>query len=239
MSDQPKRPRTLAAALGELLAHPVLAQPLGARAGGGPARGPDGALGLLDEAVLVQRQARLGLDVAPPGAGGVELGLDVEVGLGRRRAGRPLEHEPGALAGGVGRRDVDEVGVAAGLAERVQQSRGALAVELERLVERLLEGDGGGAVDDDVDVAHALEPVVAEVAADGLDVAAVEALERLARQDLVAQAAFGVAAQQHGHAGVRKLAHDLREQCLAEETRGTREQQRLAGEPLLHGGPDP
>ena len=63
-----ERARALAAALGELVADPGVAQDLGARAGRGAAGGADGALGLLDEAVLVHRQARLGLDVAAPGA---------------------------------------------------------------------------------------------------------------------------------------------------------------------------
>ena len=207
-----ERSGALAAALGELFLHPDLAQLLGAGADRRSAGRADGALGLLDEAVLVQREARLGLDVAPPGARGVQLGLDVQVGLRRRGAGRALEHEPGALARGVRGRDVDDVGVAAGLAQRVQQPRGALAVELERLVERQLERDRGGAVDDDVDVADALEPVVSEIAAHGLHAAAVEALARVARQHLVAQAPLGVAAQEHGHTGVGQLPQHLPEQ---------------------------
>ena len=66
--------------------------PIGRAAGGA-----DRALGLLDEPVLVLRQARLGLDVAAPGLRGVELGVEVQPGLGRRGARRLLEHEPGAL----------------------------------------------------------------------------------------------------------------------------------------------
>ena len=102
MSDQPRRAGAFAAALDELVADPLVAQHLGARAGRGAAGRADRALGLLDEAVLVHRQARLGLDVAAPGAGGVELGVEVQPRLGRRGAGRALEHEAGALAGGVG-----------------------------------------------------------------------------------------------------------------------------------------
>ena len=42
----------------------------------------------------------------------------------------------------------------------LQQARRALGVELQRLVERLLEGDGRGAVDDDVDPAADVQALV-------------------------------------------------------------------------------
>jgi hypothetical protein len=188
----------------------------------------------LDEAVLVDGEARLGLDVAAPGSRGVELGVEVQPRFARRGPARALEHEAGALARGVGGRDVDEVGVAAGFAKRVEEARRALAVELQRLVERILEGDRRGAVDDDVDVVDPLEPVVAEVARDRFDRAAVEALERRAREHLVLQALLRViAAQQHRDGGVGQLADDLREHGLADEPGGTGEQQRLAGETVL------
>ena len=137
-----ERAGALAAALGELVADPGVAQLLHPRADRGAAGRADGALGLLDEAVLVDREARLGLDVAAarrvPASSSASRSSQ---GSRRRGAARALEHEAGALARGVGGRDVDEVGVAAGFAQRVEQAGRALAVELERLVERLLEGD--------------------------------------------------------------------------------------------------
>ena len=222
-----ERAGALAAALDELVADPLVAQDLRPRAGGRAARGADGALGLLDEAVLVDRQPRLGLDVAAPGARGVELGVEVQPGLAGRGARRLLEHQAGALARGVGGADVDEVRVAAGLAQRFEQARRALAVELERLVQRLLEGDARGAVDDDVDVAGQVEVVVAEVAADGLDVGAVEALERGGGEDLVLEPVVGVAAQQDRDRRLGQLADDLGQHGLADEPGGAGQQQRF------------
>src|SRR6201999_1257064 len=123
-----ERAGALSPAHHQLLADPLLAQPLGSLPGRRGARGPDGALGVADELVLEVREPRLGLDVAPPGSGRVQLGLEVEVRLARGGAAGTLEHEPGALAGGVGRRDVDEVRVVARLAQRLQQARGTLGV---------------------------------------------------------------------------------------------------------------
>ena len=93
-------------------------------------------------------------------------------------------------------------------------------------------------MDDDVDVGHAFHALVAEVAADGQHGAAVEALERVAGQDLVLQPLARVTAQQDGDARVRQLADDLGQDGLAHEPGGAGQQQRLAGEPFLqqHAG---
>ena len=63
--DPAERARAFAAALGELVADPRVAAATSARAPiAGPPAGPTARLRLLDEAVLVLRQARLGLEVA-------------------------------------------------------------------------------------------------------------------------------------------------------------------------------
>ena len=87
-------------------------------------------------------------------------------------------------------------------------------------------------MDDDVVGLVDVQAVVAEVAADRLYRAAVEAVERRAREDLVGQAVVRVAAQQDGDRRVRQLAHDLGEHCLADEPRRAGQQQRLSGQPL-------
>ena len=225
--------RAFAAALGELLAHPLVAQDLGAGADGRAAGGADRAVRFGDEPVLMLRQARLGLDVVAPGLRGVQLGVEVQPGLGRRGARRLLEHEPGAHARGVGRGHVDEVRVAAGVAHGLQQARRSLRVQLQRLVERLLEGDGRGAVDDDVDPAADVQALTAEVAADGLHAAAVQSLARTAVEDLVLEALLRVAAQQQRDLRVRQLPQDLAEHGFSEESRGPGEQDGLAGQLLL------
>jgi hypothetical protein len=128
---------------------------------------------------------------------------------------------------------VDEVRVAAGSADGFQQAGGALAVELERLVERLLERDGRGAVDDRVDAAGDRQVIVGDVAADHADVGRVETLAGCAREHLLAQALLGVAAEQENHLQVGQLSQDLAEHGLPQEPGGAGEKDRLAGEESL------
>ena len=115
----------------------------------------------------------------------------------------------------------------------IEQAGRALGVELQRLVQRLLERDRGGAVDDDVDAGRELEALVAEVAADDADPAAVEPFAGAARQNLVVETLLGVAAQQQHDLGVGQLPQDLTEHGFSEESRGPGEQDGLAGQLLL------
>jgi hypothetical protein len=117
---------------------------------------------------------------------------------------------------------VDEIGVAAGFAERFQQPRGAFRVQLQRLVERLLEGDRRRAVDHHVDAGHAGD-LALQVAGDRLDFAAVQALEDLASEDVL-EAPVGVAAEEHREARLRQLVQALGEHGLADEPGGSRQQ---------------
>ena len=181
----------------------------------------------------------------------------VDPRLRRAAAVGALEHEPGALAGGVGGGDVEEVDVvAAGLAQRVGEAAGAEHVELEDVVQRLLEGHRRGAVDGDVGARELLGVEAAEAlggevggqraqAAGGERLVGQPAGERLAREDLLHEplmrgVVVGRAQQQRDRPGARDLAQPGRQDGLAEEPGGAREQQLRVGEPygdaLGHGG---
>ena len=195
----------LATALHELGDHPELARELGALADGRIAGRPDLLARFAHEAVLVLGHPGVGLELAPPGPGRVELGVHVHPRFGGGGARCPLEHEARARAGGVGRGDVDHVRVGPARPERADEVQRAKDVELEHLVERLVEGDRGGAVDHDVDPGERpevgpAEALAAQVAGqraepaglqERLGVDGPEMLEGPAGEDLVHEAALG------------------------------------------------
>ena len=252
-----ERPCALAPALDELAPHPAVAAPLRPLADVQRAGGSELLLGVGDEALLLLGKARLGLQLAAPLLRDGELGVEVDPRLRRPAAVRALEHEPGALAGGVRGGDVEEVDVvAAGLAQRVGETAGAEDVELEDVVQRLLEGDGRGAVDGDVGAGELLGVEAAEAlggevrgqrtqAAGGQRLVGQPTGERLARQDLlheplVGRVVVGRAQEQRDRPGARDLSQPGRQDGLAEEPGGACEQQLRVGESygdaLGHGG---
>ena len=111
---------------------------------------------------------------------------------------------------------MDEVGFRPGGEQPLEQARGAVGVEGERVVEGLLEGDGRGAVDDGVDPGPLLasdpgQAVAREIAGDRLDAARLDPRSDLVRgevgegvvgQDLVEEPAarpLGVGRPQQHH----------------------------------------
>jgi hypothetical protein len=125
---------------------------------------------------------------------------------------------------------VDHVRIAAGFSERSEEARGTLRVQLQRLVERLLEGDGRGTVDQDIDARDAGE-LALEVTRHRADVASVESFEDLACEQVL-EPGFRVAAEEHGDARLGQLVQALREHGLADEPGGSRQQHRFARQAL-------
>ena len=80
------------------------------------------------------------LDLGPP------VDVDEERAVVHRLLGRRAPPVAGHVAGGHG----DEVGGDAEVLQREGDAAGAEQVDLDRAVERRVEGDGGGRVDDDV-----------------------------------------------------------------------------------------
>ena len=119
---------------------------------------------LRHEVVEELRLAGGGLDLAPGGEREIRFGTPIYAVIERGLGDDPLLHA-GDVRGG----DVDEVRPGAAVAHRFVEGQRAEEVRLKALVDRRVEGDLGGAVEDDVEVARKRRRRFREVALHDLD----------------------------------------------------------------------
>ena len=147
---------------------------------------------------------RLGVALQPSGCG--DFVLPAEPDVERAFADEFLRRVAATVAGDVARADGDEVWRHAELVAQLGDAGRPEQVDLDRPVERRVERNGGGRVNDDVGgrpdrpvLAGEAEPVGADVAGHGVDATCGHLVERLGRVGCgvgVAQPVEGVVLQQ-------------------------------------------
>ena len=183
--------------------------------------------GLLQEAV--QQLGPAGRVLGQPAGGHGRLGLGLPVDpMGQR----PFVNDPLGDPGDVRRRDVDQVRAASTGQYGFVQPAGPQHVDLERMVDRRVEGDGRRAVEDQVEVPGQLREVAGHVALedrdpfrqDGVEAfladPAPELAEGIARHDLPDPGLGGApvpAPDQHDHPRVREVRAQPLQQGGAQE----------------------